>query len=105
MGPAYSLAATMGAMVAVSGGAAPMALLVLGAIMLCIAIGFAKLSRIAPNAGSSYSWMRRFLGPGIGAYGAWLLLLSNFFATMATALPAGIYTPALLAPAHAQDPL
>ena len=40
-----------------------------------------------------------------GAYGAWLLLLSNFFATMAIAVPAGIYTLALIAPAHAQDPV
>jgi APA family basic amino acid/polyamine antiporter len=44
-------------------------------------------------------------GAHTGAYGAWLLLLSNFFATMATAVPAGIYTLDLLAPAHAQDPL
>ncbi len=44
-------------------------------------------------------------GRRAGAYGAWLLLLSNFFATMATAVPAGIYTLELLAPAHAQDPL
>ena len=44
-------------------------------------------------------------GERIGAYGAWLLLLSNFFATMAIAVPAGIYTLALLAPAHEQDPV
>ena len=44
-------------------------------------------------------------GTHAGAYGAWLLLLSNFFATMAIAIPAGIYTLALLAPAHEQDPL
>ena len=41
----------------------------------------------------------------MGAYGAWLLLLSNFFATMATAVPAGIYTLDLLAPGRAQDPV
>ncbi len=48
-----------------------------------------------------FAW--RF-GTHAGAYGAWLLLLSNFFATMATAVPAGIYTLALVAPAHVQDP-
>lgn len=105
MGPAYSLAATMGPMVAVAGRATPVALLALTAIMLCIAIGFARLSRIAPNAGSSYAWIRNAFGIKFGAYGAWLLILSNFFATMATAIPAGIYTLDLLAPTHAQNPL
>lgn len=105
MGPAYSLASTMGPMVAAAGMASPLALLALSAIMLCVAVGFAQLSRVAPNAGSSYSWIRMAFGPRTGAYGAWLLLLSNFFATMATAIPAGIYTLDLLAPRYAQDPL
>ena len=105
MGPAYSLASTMGPMVAAAGFAAPGALVVLSAIMLCVAISFSYLSRVEPNAGSSYSWIRMAFGDRTGAYGAWLLLLSNFFATMAIAVPAGIYTLALVAPAHAQDPL
>jgi amino acid transporter len=105
MGPAYSLAATMGPIVVAAGLRAPLALLSLSAIMLCIAISFAYLSRVAPNAGSSYSWIRMAFGTHAGAYGAWLLLLSNFFATMAIAIPAGIYTLALVAPAHEQDPL
>ena len=104
MGPAYSLASTMGLIVVAAGFAAPLALLALSAIMLCIAISFAYLARVAPNAGSSYSWIGMSFGPFAGGYGAWLLLLSNFFATMATAVPAGIYTLALVAPAHAQDP-
>lgn len=105
MGPAYSLASTMGPMVAAAGYGAPLALVAISAIMLCMAISFAYLSRVAPNAGSSYSWIRSAFGETIGAYGAWLLLLSNFFATMAIAVPAGVYTLALLAPAHEQDPL
>jgi amino acid transporter len=105
MGPAFSLASTMGPMIAAAGAAAPLSLLALCAIMLCVAVAFAQLSRVAPSAGSSYSWIRLAFGDRAGAYGAWLLLLSNFFATMATAVPAGIYTLALLAPAHEQDPL
>jgi amino acid transporter len=105
MGPAYSLASTMGPMVAAAGTFAPLSLLSVGAIMLCIAIGFAQMTRVYPNAGSSYSWIRQAFGARAGAYGAWLLLLSNFFATMATAVPAGIYTLDLLAPSRAQDPM
>ncbi|MBV8116996.1 MAG: APC family permease [Candidatus Eremiobacteraeota bacterium] len=105
MGPAYSLASTMGPMVAAAGAAAPMALASLSGMMLCIAVGFSMLSRVAPNAGSSYSWIRMEFGNGIGAYGAWLLILSNFFATMAIAVPAGSYTLELIAPNEAASPV
>lgn len=104
MGPAYSLASTMGPVVASAGTAAPLALVALSAIMLCTAIAFASLSRVAPNAGSSYAWIRMAFGSHAGAYGAWLLILSNFFATMAIAVPAGTYTLALVAPSLAQSP-
>lgn len=104
MGPAYSLASTMGLVVVAAGFAAPWAFLALSAIMMCIAVAFARLSRVSPDAGSSYSWIRMEFGRRVGAYGAWLLILSNFFATMAIAVPAGVYTLALVAPAHAQDP-
>lgn len=105
MGPAYSLASTMGPMVVSAGTGAPYALLAVSAVMLCIAVGYAQLSRVAPNAGSSYSWIRLAFGSRAGAFGAWLLLLSNFFATMATAVPAGIYTLDLIAPGRAANPV
>ena len=104
MGPAYSLASTTGPMVALAGAAAPVALVGMTLIMLCIAIAYAMLSRVSPNAGSAYSWVRESFGSHAGAYAAWLLLLSNFFATLATAVPVGDYTLALVAPQHAQDP-
>ena len=104
MGPAYSLASTMGPVVAAAGTLAPLSLTGLSAIMLCIAVSFAMLSKIAPNAGSSYSWIRESFGTYVGAYGAWLLILSNFFATMAIAVPAGSYTLELINPQLAQDP-
>ena len=95
----------MGPMVVAAGVFAPFSLLAVCGIMLCIAIAYAQLSRVAPNAGSAYSWIRMAYGSYAGAYGAWLLILSNVFATMATAVPAGIYTLDLLAPAHAQNPI
>ncbi len=105
MGPAYSLAATMGPMVAAAGSYATLALALIAAIVLCIALAFARLSRALPNAGSSFTWIARGFGVRAGAYAAWLLLLSNYFATMATALPAATYTLALVAPAQASSPL
>jgi amino acid transporter len=103
MGPAYSLASTMGPIVVAAGFASPLAVLVLSFVMLCISISFSYLSRVAPSAGSSYSWIRTAFGSWVGAYGAWLLLLSNFFATMAIAVPAGTYTLALVAPQLEQN--
>ena len=105
MGPAYSLASTMGPMVAQAGAQAPLALGLLSAIMLCVAIGFARLSRVRPNAGSSYAWIGQAFGNRVGAYAAWVLVLSNYFATMATAVPAGTYTLDLFAPSLANSAL
>jgi amino acid transporter len=104
MGPAYSLAATMGPMVAAAGAYATLSLALLGGIMLCIALSFAQLSRVMPNAGSSFSWIASAFGTGTGTYAAWLLLLSNYFATMTTALPAATYTLDLVAPQLALSP-
>ncbi|GAC1309950.1 MAG: APC family permease [Vulcanimicrobiaceae bacterium] len=105
MGPAYSLAATMGPMVAVAGAYATLALGLIAALVLCVALAFARLSRAFPDAGSSFAWIARGFGVRAGAYAAWLLLLANVFATIATALPAATYTLALVAPAQATSPL
>ncbi len=105
MGPAFSLATTMGPMVAAAGTLAPLALVLSTGVMAFVAIAFARMLRVMPNAGSSYSWIRAAFGHRAGAYGAWLLLLSNLFAVLATALPAGAYTLDLLAPALAASPL
>lgn len=98
MAPAYSLAATLGLMVAGAGYDAPLALLMLCIPMSLVAFSFGHLVRRHPSAGSSYSWIRLAFGRNVGAYGAWLLLCANFFATMATAWPAATYTLALIAP-------
>ena len=104
MGPAYSIAATLGPMVAAVGVYTLSALAVLAAIMLCVAIAFGQMTRFHPDAGSSYSWSALAFGPRAGAYAAWLLLISNFFATMATALPAAQYTLELVAPGYVPAP-
>jgi amino acid transporter len=104
MGPAYSLATTMGPMVAAAGAYATLSLALLAGVMLCIALSFSQLSRVMPNAGSSFSWIASAFGRGTGTYAAWLLLLSNYFATMTTALPAATYTLDLFAPHLATSP-
>ncbi len=105
IGPAYGLASTMGPIVAAAGRYATLSLAISTAIMLCIAIVFSRLSRTMPNAGSSFSWIASAFGTTAGSYGAWILLISNYFATMTTALPAATYTLALFGSPLATAPL
>jgi len=103
MGPAFSLATTMAAMIAAAGRWTWLALALVALLMTMIASGYRRLGERMRDAGSSYVWIRTAFGPVIGAYGAWVLLVANVFAVLATALPAGTYTLDLLAPALAQS--
>jgi amino acid transporter len=98
MGPAFSLATTLGVMVAAAGALTIAALLGTTIVLLLVAIAFMQLITRYPDAGSSYGWARRAFGEGAGAYTAWILVVANFFAVLATAIPAGTYTLALVAP-------
>ena len=98
MGPAFSLATTMAPMIAAAGRWTALALAIVAVLMAGIASGYKELGKRIPDAGSSYAWIRAAFGNAPGAYGAWVLLVANLFAVLATALPAGTYTLDLLAP-------
>ncbi|HEY4439409.1 MAG TPA: APC family permease [Candidatus Elarobacter sp.] len=105
MGPAFSLATTMAAMIAAAGRWTWLALVIVTVLMAMVAIGYRRLGEKIGDAGSSYTWIRAAFGPEAGAYGAWVLLVANFFALAATAIPAATYTLDLVAPALAASPL
>jgi amino acid transporter len=105
IGPAFVLATVFGPMVIIGGSGTPLALVAVSIVMACIAVGYQRLGERYPNAGSSYSWVRTAFGPAAGAYAAWVLIVANIFAVVATAVPAGTYTLALFAPAAADSPL
>ncbi len=65
--------------------------------MVCVAISYRRLGSRYPDAGSAYTWVRLAFGRYVGAYAAWVLIVANLFAIVATALPAGAYTLSLLA--------
>jgi amino acid transporter len=98
MGPAFSLATTMAAMIAAAGRWTWLALAIVAVLMTMIALGYKRLGERFRDAGSSYVWIGRAFGPEAGAYGAWVLIVANVFAVLATALPAGTYTLDLVAP-------
>lgn len=66
--PAYSLAATLGLLVAVGGVGthAPAVLLVSFVPMFCISVAYRALNRVDPDCGTSFAWVTRALGPGLG---------------------------------------
>jgi len=66
--PAYSLAATLGLLVAVAGVGthAPAVLLVSFVPMFCISVAYRALNRADPDCGTSFAWVTRALGPRLG---------------------------------------
>ncbi len=96
MAPAYSIASTFGLMVAVAGSGAVLSLVVLTIPIVFIAIAFHRLCEDQADAGSTYAWSRVAFGYKPGAFAAWIVVLSYFFAAVAAVVPAGIYTIEIL---------
>jgi amino acid transporter len=75
--PAYSLAAILGALVAISGINAPGVLLASFVPMLLIASAFAALNRVDPDCGTTFSWVTRAMGPWMGWIGGWAIAMTG----------------------------
>src|SRR6266576_675973 len=92
--PAYSLAATLGFIVAVKGTGthAPAVLLVSFVPMLLIAAAYRFLNRADPDAGTTFAWTTRALGPGLGWWNGWTIVLADVIVMASLADIAAIYT-------------
>jgi amino acid transporter len=92
--PAYSLAATLGFIVAVTGVGvhAPAVLLVSFVPMLLVASAYKYLNRADPDAGTSFAWTTRALGPVTGWLNGWAIFLADLIVMASLADIAGIYT-------------
>jgi amino acid transporter len=75
--PAYSLAAIIGALVALTGVNAPGVLLASFVPMLLIAAAFAALNRVDPDCGTTFSWVTRAMGPWVGWIGGWAIAMTG----------------------------
>lgn len=69
--PAYSLAAVLAIVVVGVGLQSPAVLLASFVPMFLIASAFYYMNRADPDCGTSFSWVTRALGPGIGWIGGW----------------------------------
>lgn len=99
--PAYSIAATTAALVAVAGPQSVGALLYCGLIMFGIVLAYAKLGAAMPDAGAGFTWVGRIFGPGWGFMAGWGMLVSATVFTVSATVPAAQATLKLLAPDYA----
>jgi amino acid transporter len=92
--PAYSLAATLGFIVAVQGVGvhAPAVLLVSFIPMLFVAAAYRYLNKADPDPGTTFAWVRRAMGPHLGWINGWAIVLADIIVMAALAQIAAKYT-------------
>jgi amino acid transporter len=92
--PAYSLAATLGFIVAVKGVGvhAPAVLLVAFIPMLLVASAYKYFNRADPDAGTSFAWTTRAAGPVTGWMNGWAIFLADLIVMASLSDIAAVYT-------------
>ncbi len=92
--PAYSLAATLGFIVAVPGIGvhAPAVLLISFIPILLVAAAYKYLNRADPDAGTTFAWTTRAFGPGLGWVNGWAIFLADIIVMASLSDIAAIYT-------------
>ena len=99
--PAYSLAASLGLIVA-SGGAllagvkAPGIVLLAFIPMYLIAVAYQELNRAEPDCGTTFTWATRAFGPVTGWMGGWGIIVADVIVMANLAQVAGSYSFTLL---------
>jgi|HubBroStandDraft_2_1064218.scaffolds.fasta_scaffold23061_3 amino acid transporter len=89
--PAYSMAATLGLIVAVVGVHAPATLIVSFLPMLCIAYAFRELNKVDPDCGTTFTWTTRAFGPWTGWMGGWGIIAADIIVMASLSQIAGRY--------------
>jgi amino acid transporter len=91
--PGYSLAATVGFMVAVGGvGVHNPAVVIVSFIpMLFIAMAYKAMNDVDPDCGTTFSWISRAMGPQIGFVIGWIIIVSDIVVNANQAQIAGSY--------------
>jgi amino acid transporter len=89
--PAYSMAATLGLIVAVVGVHSPGTLIVSFLPMLCIAYAFRELNQADPDCGTTFTWTARAFGPRAGWLGGWGIIAADVIVMASLAQIAGRY--------------
>jgi amino acid transporter len=92
--PGYSLAASLGFVVAVQGVGlqAPAIMLLAFVPMLLIASAYYYMNRADPDCGTTFSWVTRAMGPRAGWLGGWAIIVADVIVMANLAQIAGLYS-------------
>ena len=92
--PAYSLAATLGFVAAVSGIGvhSPGVMIAAFVPMLLIATAYRYLNRADPDCGTTFAWTTRAMGPQVGWINGWAIFLADVIVMASLADVAATYT-------------
>jgi amino acid transporter len=92
--PAYSLATTLGFIAAIGGLTthAPAVLLVSFVPILFISAAYRYLNLADPDAGTTFAWTTRSMGPIMGWINGWAIVLADVIVMASLADIASVYT-------------
>ena len=89
--PAYSLAATLGFVVAAIGLQAPIVTILAFIPILFIAFAYNELNKADPDCGTTFTWGTRAFGPRTGWWGGWGIVVADVLVMASLAQIAGQY--------------
>ena len=89
--PAYSLAATLGFVVAAIGLQAPIVTILAFVPMYFISVGYNELNKADPDCGTTFTWATRAFGPITGWLGGWGIVAADVLVMASLAQVAGQY--------------
>jgi amino acid transporter len=90
--PGYSLAASLGLVVAAVGLQAPAIMWVAFIPMLLVATAYYCMNRVDPDCGTTFSWVSRAFGPWAGWLGGWAIIIADIVVMANLAQIAGLYS-------------
>ncbi|HEV7562122.1 MAG TPA: APC family permease [Solirubrobacterales bacterium] len=90
--PGYSLAATLGFVAAAVGFGSPAILLVSFVPMFLVAGSYYYMNKADPDCGTSFSWVTKGMGPHLGWFVGWVIIITDIVVMANLAQIAGLYT-------------
>ena len=103
--PAYSLAVSLGLVVAAVGIYSPSIMWVAFLPMLCIAFAYYYMNRADPDCGTSFTWVTRAMGPHLGWMTGWAIIVADVIVMASLAEVAAQYTFSLFGVDWATSPI
>src|ERR1700729_2082042 len=89
--PAYSLAATLGGIVALVGLQSPAIVILAFVPILFVSIGYQQLNKREPDCGTTFTWATKAFGPKTGWMGGWGIIAADILVMASLAQVAGQY--------------